>query len=357
MELLASVAIITILMSAVFTFMYQAQKRFQGNVVVSESNQSARAALEVMSQEIEQAGYNPNLSTTRYITTALTGDWHQVCVTLYSDSAGTTANAAGINPGDWLVVDTGPSNESVQVVGTSTGYMSNSAPNNVTCSSNNQIRAVFETDHPTTPIPVISYKFPYPTGVLAPAQVTPTITPPFDNQLAFYGDINNVPNNIQIGYVLYSLNPVSPAISLPVTGAPCSGTYTLYNLYRSITPVNFTGTAHNNNPASPLVQNVMYDITNQRGPTCQPIFNYPSTFQVGFYPAQITAVGTIMVTISVAVNPQRLESGRIEWYTMATQIRPLNMSAAITTNQLGGYKYLPPKPLDVPLVVGSGYYQ
>ena len=54
MEMLVSIAIIVLLMSAVFPFLFQAQKRFQGNVVVSEANQAARAGLEVMAQEIGQ---------------------------------------------------------------------------------------------------------------------------------------------------------------------------------------------------------------------------------------------------------------------------------------------------------------
>lgn len=66
LELLASVAIIAVIMGALFTFIYQAQKRYQGNQVVSESNQDARAALEVMTQEIGQAGSNPNFTANKW---------------------------------------------------------------------------------------------------------------------------------------------------------------------------------------------------------------------------------------------------------------------------------------------------
>ena len=44
MELMVSVAIIVLLMSAVFPFLFQSQKKYQENQVVSEANQSARAA-------------------------------------------------------------------------------------------------------------------------------------------------------------------------------------------------------------------------------------------------------------------------------------------------------------------------
>ena len=77
MEMLVSIAIIVLLMSAVFPFLFQAQKRFQGNVVVSEANQAARAGLEVMTQEIGQAGYNPQFTVNKTSSTSLTtnGAW------------------------------------------------------------------------------------------------------------------------------------------------------------------------------------------------------------------------------------------------------------------------------------------
>lgn len=358
LEMLASVSIITLLMAAVFSFMFQAQKRFQGNVVTSESNQSARAALEIMTQEIGQAGFNPNFTAHRKVTSSIDASAAPGCLTLYNASG--TADGSGINPGDWLSVDAGVNNELVRVVGTNTGYLSATVPNNVTCASAGQVRAVFQANHScssSAPCPVMSYKFPYPTGIQAPPTTTP-VPSPYDQQLAFYGDVNNNPNNIQIAYVVYSLNPLSPLTTVTVSGAACSGSYTLYNLYRSITPVTFVSGTVDNNPASVLVQNVLYDTTNQRGPTCQPIFGYPVEFMIGVAPTpQITVVGTLLVTISVAVNPRSLESGRIEWYTMATQIRPLNLAATVAVNQAGGYRFLPPKPLDVPLTIPSGYYQ
>ena len=333
LEMLASVTIITLLMSAVFAFMFQAQKRFQGNIVISESNQAARAALEVLTQEIGQAGYNPNYSPHKTSSTSVTANADPQCVTL--------SNTTGINPGDWLSVDTGINNETVQV----TGNTANGA-----CTTANQIKAIFQMEHPTTPIPFLSYKFPYPTGILTGtvnAQSTSN-----DNRLMFYGDISD---DGQISYLVYSLNPTTnPATTVIVGGV----TYTLYNLYRSMTPVTFPAALAlgTNNPASPLVQNVMYDLANQRGPTGQPLFGYPSTMLVGFVPTQITVVGTIVVTISVAVNPRSLESGIIEWYTMATQLRPLNLAAAVGVNQTGGGKFMAKAPLSLPMTNPTGYY-
>jgi hypothetical protein len=118
--------------------------------------------------------------------------------------------------------------------------------------------------------------------------------------------------------------------------------------------VTFTAGAAND-LSSPLVQNVLYDTTNARGPTGQPIFGYPTTVLVGVVPNQVTVVGTIVVTLSVAVNPRSLETSRIEWYTMATQIRPLNLTAAVAINQAGGAKYIVKLPSGLPMTYPTGY--
>jgi prepilin-type N-terminal cleavage/methylation domain-containing protein len=336
LEMLASVAIITLLMSAVFAFMYQAQRRFQGNVVITESNQSARAALELITQEIGQAGYNPQYYPHKTGTVAITANAAPQCLTLNDPSH--------VNVGDWLQVDTGTNNEIAQVLGVTGNPPPNPPYATVVCASAgaNQIYAVFEMNHPTTPFPVISYKMPYPTGIL---QETGTSS---DQTLEFFGDINN---DGVIRYVVYSLTPTtSPASTVTIDGA----TYTLYTLRRSITPVTFMAGAVNN-ASSPLVQNVLYDATNARGPTGQPIFGYPTTMLVGVVPSQITVVGTIVVTLSVAINPRSLESGRIEWYTMATQIRPLNLAAAVAINQAGGGRFMSKLPVGLPMTYPTGY--
>jgi hypothetical protein len=249
-----------------------------------------------------------------------------------------------INPGDWLQVDTGPNEELVQVTGTST---------NGTCSSVNQIQAVFEKNHSTTPVPFLSYKFPYPSGIILGTSGSNSD----DHNLLFYGDINN---DGVIRYVVYSLSPTtSPATTLNIPTGAYAGDYTLYNLYRSVTTVGFPGTitAGTNNSASVLIQNVLYDTSSSHGPTGQPIFGYPQEFLLGYSPNQITVLGTLVVTVSVAVNPRSLETGVVQWYTMATQIRPLNLAAAVSVNQSGGGQYLAKMPNDLPMTNPSNYYQ
>lgn len=336
-EMLVSVVIIVLLMSAVFPFLFQSQKRYQGQAVAAEANQSARAALEVMTQEIGQAGFNPNFTANKTSSAVVTPNSSAQCITLN--------NISQINPGDWISVDTGPNHERVQVLSTS-------ATSGTPCGASNQIQAVFLMAHDgsTTPFPVISYKMPYGTGILG----TPGTST--DHLLEFYGDIYQ---DGVIRYVVYSLAPVTPAQSVSINGT----TYTLYDLYRSVTPVSFTNlpvpstySPPANDSTSPLVTNVLYNTATQSGPTGQPIFAYPNQVVIGVVPNQITVVGTVEVTISVAISPKSLETSQVQWFTMATEIRPLNLTAAINVNNVGGAIYLPPMPASLPMTFPSNYY-
>lgn len=365
LEMLVSVTIIILLMSAVFPFLFQAQKRFQGNVVVSEANQSARAALEVMSQEIGQAGFNPNFSPAKTSSAVVTPNAAAQCVTLN--------NITGIHSGDWISVDTGPSEELVQVVATSSSL-------GVPCTTSNQIKGVFMKAHDgsTTAFSVASYKMPYPSGILirfhTDGTLDTTTTPVLSTfqQLKFYGDINQDANQ-NIFYVVYSIAPMSPTTDVtvpPIPGDTCNptGTYRLYNLYRSITQVPFTSLpapspftpscpgATCNQQASPMVEKVMYNAACEEGPTGKPIFNYPDAVVTGVVPNVITVVGTVVVTLSVAVNPRSLESSQVQWFTMATQIRPLNLGAAVNVNSSSGGIYMSMMPVTLPMAVPSNYY-
>ncbi len=326
-ELLPSMAILSLLMAAILGFMTQVQKRSQGSQVSSEASQSARGALEVLTQDIGQAGYNPNFPANKTISSAILASADPQCVTLNDLSR--------INPGDWISVDRGINAELVQVTGTT---------NNGVCLQPNQIQGIFELNHvspsSTFPIPVNSYKLSYPSGILVGTGMSD------DHDLFLFGDVND---DGVINYVSYTLAPTTtPASHVTLQG----NSYTLYNLMRSATPVTFVAGA-TRNPASPLVQNVLYqDITtttNPLGPTGQPIFSFPQMYLVGIVPNQVTVVGTVNVNLCVAVNPQSLETPQLEWFTMATRIRPLNLASAVQVAQAGGFRFLPALPAGLPM--------
>jgi prepilin-type N-terminal cleavage/methylation domain-containing protein len=347
LELLISVAIMAIFMTTVILFVNKSQMRAQSDAVVAESNQSARETLETMEQEIGQAGYNPLFSGNQNKTAAgsVAAKADPQCVTLN--------NITQINPGDWLAVDTGGAFELVQVLSTS-------AVSGSTCAGANQISAVFEQCHndivapcPTTgktgAFPIISYKQAYPSGIL---QGTGTSS---DNTLELFGDVN-ADGTLQ--YVVYSLHAPANASTLTINGV----TYTLYTVYRSITPLTFAAGA-TNNQASPLVQNVLYNTTNAQGPTGQPIFSYPVTVSLSLVPKTVTVVGTVAINLCIAVNPHALEMPNPSFYTMSTQVRPMNLAAAVAVNNAGGAQFLPAwtagtggAPLGLPMSNPANYY-
>jgi hypothetical protein len=99
-----------------------------------------------------------------------------------------------------------------------------------------------------------------------------------------------------------------------------------------------------------MAQNVLYNISTQQGPTGQPIFSFPNLVTVGIVPNQVTVVGTVVITISVAENPKNIETNRASWFTMSTQVRPLNLSAAVAVGKAGGFTYLPRQPAGLPML-------
>ncbi len=345
LEMLASVTIMLVLLGAVFGFLFQTQKKMQGGLVTSESNQTARAAMELMTQEIGQAGFNPQFANTKTVSSGVTPNAAPQCITL--------SDIKGINPGDRVAVDTGANYEVVQVVATSSGAMSGQTA----CASANQLSAIFLMYHDAAhgsamPFPVVSYKFPYPSGILNNTTVSmggTNVTISNNYVLAFYGDINN---DGTIYYVVYSL--YSPTSGSPPQVTINAQNYNLYNLYRSITPVTFNSSGSNvNTKASPLVQNVIYQDTSSStatGPTGEPIFKYPNTVSVAIRPSVVAVAGTVVINLCVAVNPASLESGGVvQWYTMSTQIRPVNLWAAVTVNTTGGARNLPDTPVGLPM--------
>jgi type II secretory pathway pseudopilin PulG len=358
--MMVSVAIILLLMSAIFPFIMQTQKRFQGNEVVSESNQSARAALEVMSQEIGQAGFNPNFFPNKNAPAAILPNPLPQCVTLDS--------ITGISPGDYISVDSGINNEIVQVTSTSNRAGGGVTTSTGNCGTANQIQGIFSSPHPTAPVPISSYKMPFGSGLLI--HFTGGVadnTYSNDQRLEIYGDINQTG---AINYVVYSISPMVPNVTVCIPalapGVPCpaANQFILYNLYRSITPVDFSAlpvpagfVAQVNNVASPMVEKVLYNPVNKVGPTGKPIFTYPpaNEIPVGVVPNQVTVVGTIVITLCVAVNPKKLETTVVSWYTLATQIRPLNLTASVNINNTGGGRYIPLTPASLPMTNPANY--
>jgi len=112
-------------------------------------------------------------------------------------------------------------------------------------------------------------------------------------------------------------------------------------------------------PAYPMVQNVLYNMASGKGPSGQPIFSFSGTSQILIVPNNITVVGTVVINLCVAVNPESLETGTVQWYTMSTQIRPVNLAAGAEINNENASVYLPAPlvPNASAITIPPNYYQ
>lgn len=193
-EMLVSVAIITVLMAAVFQFLRFNQQRYRGDQLLAERNQGARSALELMTQELQQAGENPNFSPNKSLTAAIT--------TLVNGISNVTVNnTTGIFYGNLLEIGSSaadPNREIVEVKGDAT--------HPITATT---FPAIVTLTHANGQ-PVFSKSLPFPNSIIfnSPA-VTTNISPVPVNTIQFYGDIEGngtlLGNASYLGYGEYFL--------------------------------------------------------------------------------------------------------------------------------------------------------
>jgi len=198
-EMMVSVLVLFMTLSAVFYVLGKYQKSYQGEQIAADLHSGVRNTMELISQEVGQAGFFG--FSTRYMQGAVVGGSTQT-VNIGSSSS--------IFVGETLVVDSGAAQETVTV----------SAVN-----SESSITAAFAQSHAAaTPINAFGA---FPEGVIS-ASSTPI-------RLQLFGDIND---DGTLVYVEYN-----------VTG----GTLT-----RSITPIG----ALNQSPSQVLVRNVVANPSN-----------------------------------------------------------------------------------------------
>jgi hypothetical protein len=211
-EVLVTVFIMATLMGAISGMFSTAVKQYsseQGNAAVVSD---ARAAIDLMSLEIAQAGSH------REVPAAGASPVLTLSPILSSVSAQAVAvsSSVGFEVGDWVDFSIGPNTERVQIVGVGT----------------NALAGVFRVTHPPG-VPVRLFAQPYFSGILPPAgmaansSATATV-------LRFFGDINA---DGKVCYVEYRYDADNSRIT------------------RSSTPI----TAANMNPAETLIQNVKAD--------------------------------------------------------------------------------------------------
>ena len=168
LEMLVSIAVLLVIAGGAFSALEKSQKVYGSQQLQSDMHAGLRGALQLMSQEIGQAG-SLNLSPLTLTGNALASPLAQ---------AVTVSSSANIFVGERLTVDTGANEEVVQVTG---------------IPSLNAIQGIFQLNH-AAPSPVVAQGA-FPQGVLTTAP---------GNQLQIFGDINA---DGTLAYVEYDCNP------------------------------------------------------------------------------------------------------------------------------------------------------
>ena len=333
LEVLVSVMIITILMSAVFQFLRFNQQRYRGDQLLAERNQGARSALELMTQELQQAGHNPNFTTNKTLSAALTPTGAIVNVSV--------SDTAGIFYGNLIEIGSStadPNREIVEVKGdTSHAITSTSFP------------AIITMSHASGQ-PVFSRSLPFPNGILYNAAAVGTNQSVDVNTIQYYGDIEG---NGTLRYGEYRLEDTGITSTLQCTTASGSENCHLLQLSRFITPI-----LNPNIPAaksattdsfSPLADNILA-YPNSTGvflnPDQRPIFqlNYDTFGNITY--GFTTYVRSVDVDITMQTVDKDPEVNEFRTIRMRSHIVPTNINYAWGITLLGGSPDLPFKPID-----------
>ena len=333
LEVLVSVMIITVLMSTVFQFLRFTQQRYRGDQLLAERNQGARSALELMTQELQQAGQNPNFSPQKTLTAAASPTGGIVNISVN--------NTTGIIYGNLVEIGSSasdPNREVVEVKGDSThSITSNSFP------------AIITMSHASGQ-PVFSRSLPFPNGILYNASAVGTDQSVTVNVIQYFGDIDG---NGTVRYGEYKLADTGSTSSLKCTTASGPQNCHLLQLNRFITSIlnpNIpTNKSTSGSAFSPLADNILgyADSTGVfRNPDQKPIIqlNYDTfgNLTYGF----TTYVRSVDVDLTLQTVDKDPEVNEFRTIRMKSHIVPTNINYAWGITLLGGSPDLPFRPKD-----------
>lgn len=196
LELMASVLILTILMGIVFVFLDFNQRHYRSQQLLAEVNQGGRSAFEVMTQEINQAGYNPPFRVNKTVggSTGSIVTPGSPLVSLPVASA-TTPATQRIFYGSRLVIG----NSCTGTVGTCNQeevVVNQNTSSGTTAMTTTTIPVDITFSHAAGE-PIYARNYPYPTGILYDNRTAGTGLAIAGNSIKFFGDIMNT------GYLYY----------------------------------------------------------------------------------------------------------------------------------------------------------
>lgn len=399
LELLVSVSILTLLMAIVFQFMSTNQKRYRSQQLLAEVSQGGRSAFEVMTQELNQAGYNPPFSTNK--TVGGSGATNPGSPLASLPVSGGSPATKGIFYGSRLLIGntcTGSPatcNQEEVLVNADTSY-------GTTAMTTTNVPLVLVNSH-SSGEPIFTRNYPYPNGIIYDHRAAGTGLAIADNKLRFFGDL------MDTGHLYYGEYRLQCAGSTPGTWIDaCTSTCTSgpFTLTRFVTKLANASTdvfqipaskaaALDGAPVSPLVSNIdgtcatlpgstaptdwlvftAPDETSATGTTdvnaaisygastayVQPVVNSDGTpaiwFKVNTYGAfdNTTTPATayfqsfvldVRIILTVRQSQKDPETGTYRTQRMQTHIVPKNINNALAVAQNGGSLNLPPIPLD-----------
>jgi len=335
-EVLISVAIITVLMSAVFQFVRFNQQRYRGDQLLAERNQGARSALELMTQELQQAGHNPNFVTHKTLTDAVTPTGTIVDIPV--------GDTKGIYYGNLVEIGSSaddPNREVVQVKGDATHRITDTT-----------FPTIITLPHAAGQ-PVFSRSLPFPNGILYSASAVGTGQSAVVNVIQYFGDIDG---NGSLRYGEYELVDTGRTSTLQCqtsAGSTTTADCKILQLNRFIAPIlnpNIPADkAASGSSPSPLADNILGYPDGAgvfRNPDLKPIFqlNYDTFGNITY--GFTTYVRSVEVDLTLQTVDKDPEVNEFRTIRMRSHIVPTNINYAWGITLLGGSPELPFKPID-----------
>ena len=333
LEVLVSVMIITVLMSAVFQFMRFNQQRYRGDQLLAERNQGARSALELMTQELQQAGHNPNLNVHRSLSAAVvpTGTIVDISVN----------DTTGLFYGNLVEIGSSaadPNREILAILGDGTHSITSTTFPAIPTLPHASGQAVF------------TRSLPFPNGILYSASAVGTGQSVAVNLIQFFGDIDG---NGTLHYGEYRLVDTGLTSSLQCETASGPQNCHLMEMSRFMTSIlnpNIPAAKSATSDAfSPLADNILAypDASGvYRNPDQKPILqlNYDTFGNVTY--GFTTYVRSVDVDLTMQTVDKDPEVNEFRIIRMRSHMVPTNINYAWGITLLGGSPDLPFQPKD-----------
>lgn len=333
-ELLASVAIITILMAAVFQFLNVNQQNFRRQQMLAEVGRSSRGAIEVITTELEQAGRNPEFDLNKTFDNAATANGGIVLIRVDGPDTPDTRN---IFYGSRLLLGSGINQEEVVVLGDTSNSL-----------DQDDVPVVLSADH-VVGEPITSRAYPYPTGILYTAAAAGDDQTFPVNRIQFYGDINDTGD---LWYAEYNL--VCQDTGADACSAACpNNTYRMTRFITQLVDGNGVFTipaskAATGDPISPFVDNITGTCTSLtlRDPAgVTPVFELNADVFGGG--AILTAlVKAVDITLNVRTDQPDPETQQFRVQRLRSHVVVKNVVDALSLANNGLAFSLPQTPTD-----------